>query len=120
MSASGSQTAPSPTTISAPAIQAEGLTKVFGDRTCVDHLTFAVNPGELYALLGDNGAGKTTTINMLTTLLKPTSGKINLCGFDVVHSPERTKGAFGVVSQEVSLYGELTAYENLAFIADLY
>lgn len=101
-------------------IQATGLTKVFDGRVCVDHLTFNVYPGELYALLGDNGAGKTTTINMLTTLLKPTSGSINLSGFDVVHYPEQAKGAFGVVSQEVALYGELTAYENLAFIADLY
>jgi ABC-2 type transport system ATP-binding protein len=103
-----------------PTIQADGLTKVFGTRVCVDHLTFEVRPGELYALLGDNGAGKTTTINMLTTLLKPTSGSIHLSGYDVIKNPESTKGAFGVVSQEVALYGELTAYENLAFIADLY
>jgi ABC-2 type transport system ATP-binding protein len=103
-----------------PTIQADGLTKVFGSRVCVDHLTFHVNAGELYALLGDNGAGKTTTINMLTTLLKPSSGSIHLSGYDVIKHPESTKGAFGVVSQEVALYAELTAYENLAFIADLY
>jgi ABC-2 type transport system ATP-binding protein len=102
------------------AIQAINLTKQFGDRVCVDHLSFTVYEGELYALLGDNGAGKTTTINMLTTLLRPTSGQIFLCGFDAVKQTEHTKGAFGVVSQEVSLYGELTAYENLSFIADLY
>jgi len=104
----------------APAIQAIELTKVFGDRVCVDHLSFTVYEGELYALLGDNGAGKTTTINMLTTLLKPSEGQFFLCGFDGVNQNERTKGAFGVVSQEVALYGELTAFENLAFIADLY
>jgi ABC-2 type transport system ATP-binding protein len=104
----------------APAIQAVNLSKVFGDRVCVDQLSFTVYEGELYALLGDNGAGKTTTINMLTTLLRPSSGQIFLCGFDAVKQSEKTKGAFGVVSQEVALYGELTAYENLAFIADLY
>lgn len=103
-----------------PAIQALNLTKTFGDRVCVDHLSFTVYAGELYALLGDNGAGKTTTINMLTTLLRPTEGQIRLAGFDAVKQAERTKGTFGVVSQEVALYGELTAYENLAFIADLY
>ena len=102
------------------AIQAISLTKTFGERVCVDHLSFTVYPGELYALLGDNGAGKTTTINMLTTLLRPTSGQIYLCGFDAIKQAEKTKGAFGVVSQEVALYGELTAFENLAFIADLY
>jgi ABC-2 type transport system ATP-binding protein len=102
------------------AIQAVNLTKQFGDRTVVDHLSFSVLEGELYALLGDNGAGKTTTINMLTTLLQPTSGQIFLCGYDAIKQRERTKGAFGVVSQEVAVYGELTAYENLSFIADLY
>jgi ABC-2 type transport system ATP-binding protein len=104
----------------APAIQAINLTKNFGGRVCVDNLSFTVYEGELYALLGDNGAGKTTSINMLTTLLRPTSGQIFLCGFDAVKQSEKTKGTFGVVSQEVALYGELTAYENLAFIADLY
>lgn len=103
-----------------PAIQAVNLTKVFGQRTCVDNLTFTVYSGELYALLGDNGAGKTTSINMLTTLLEPTSGQFFICGNDGTKHIERTKGAFGVVSQEVALYGELTAYENLSFIADLY
>src|SRR5207253_5235453 len=96
------------------------LTKVFGNRACVDHLSFSVHSGELYALLGDNGAGKTTTINMLTTLLKPTAGQFYICGYDGIKQSEKSKAAFGVVSQEVALYSELTAYENLAFIADLY
>ncbi|HEY9714763.1 MAG TPA: ABC transporter ATP-binding protein [Chroococcales cyanobacterium] len=101
-------------------IQSVKLTKVFGDRTSVDHLDLSVYQGELYALLGDNGAGKTTTISMLTTLLKPTSGEFFLCGINGVTDVEKTKGVFGIVSQDVSIYGELTAYENLAFIADLY
>lgn len=109
-----------PAQVGVAAIEAQNLTKVFGERVSVDNLSFTVKSGELYALLGDNGAGKTTTINMLTTLLKPTKGKVAICGFDSVTQREKTKGAFGVVSQEVSLYSELTAYENLAFIADLY
>lgn len=103
-----------------PAIQAVNLTKTFGNRTAVDHLSFSVFPGELYALLGDNGAGKTTTISMLTTLLDPTGGQFFISGFDGVREAEKTKGAFGVVSQDVAIYGELTAYENLLFVADLY
>jgi len=104
----------------APTIKAVNLTKVFGDRVCVDHLNFGVHAGELYALLGDNGAGKTTTINMLTTLLSPTEGEFYICGYHGIRDAEKTKGVFGVVSQDVAIYQELTAYENLAFVAQLY
>ncbi len=103
-----------------PAIEAANLTKVFGSRVCVDHLSFKVYPGELYALLGDNGAGKTTTINMLTTLLAPTEGQFFISGHNGLTEPEKVKGAFGVVSQDVCIYQELTAWENLAFVAELY
>lgn len=103
-----------------PSLRAVNLTKVFGERRSVDNLNLSVYPGELYALLGDNGAGKTTTISMLTTLLRPTSGEIHICGHNALTETEKTKGAFGVVSQDVSIYQELTAYENLAFVADLY
>lgn len=103
-----------------PLIRAVGLTKKFGDRISVNGLNLSVYPGELYALLGDNGAGKTTTIGMLTTLLKPTSGNFYICGHDGFKQTEKIKGAFGIVSQDVSIYHELTAYENLAFIAQLY
>ncbi len=96
-----------------PYLQAKELTKDFGARRSVDALNISVYPGELYALLGDNGAGKTTTISMLTTLMKPTSGQIFICGHDALQQSERIKGAFGVVSQDVSIYQELTAYENL-------
>lgn len=104
----------------APAIECKNLIKRFGSRVCVDSLSFAVKSGELYALLGDNGAGKTTTINMLTTLLAPSAGTFTICGFDGVKQVEKAKASFGVVSQEVAVYSELTAYENLAFIAELY
>ncbi len=101
-------------------IQTKDLEKTFGRRVCVDRLNLKIWPGELYALLGDNGAGKTTTINMLTTLLKPTSGTFSICGFDGAGETEKAKACFGIVSQDLSIYQELTAYENLKFIADLY
>lgn len=103
-----------------PAIQAVALTKQFGERVVVDRLSFSVKEGDIYALLGDNGAGKTTTIGMLTTLLSPTSGDVYISGYHGVKQTEKCKKSFGVVSQDVCLYQELTAYENLIFIADLY
>ena len=69
------------------AIKVENLTKRFEDVTAVDQITFAVEQGELFGLLGPNGAGKTTTINMLSTLLKPTSGRAEVAGFDVGQEP---------------------------------
>src|SRR5215470_13951120 len=90
-----------------PSIRAVNLTKVYGERTCVDHLNLTVYEGELYALLGDNGAGKTTTINMLTTLLEPTAGEFFICGHHGLTESEKTKGAFGIVSQDVAIYAEL-------------
>ncbi len=70
-------------------------------------------------MLGDNGAGKTTTINILTTLLNPTSGNFFICGHDGVKEPEKVKKYFGLVSQDLAIYQELTAYENLLFVADM-
>lgn len=102
------------------AIETIALTKKFKERTSVDNLNLAVKKGELYALLGDNGAGKTTTINMLTTLLSPTSGDFRICGYRGGVDKQAIKESFGIVSQEVAIYQELTAYENLKFIADLY
>lgn len=104
----------------APAIETRDLSKSFGDRLVVDNLNLKIYPGELYALLGDNGAGKTTTIGMLTTLLKPSSGSFSVCGFDGLKQSEKAKGSFGIVSQDIAIYQELTAYENLKFIADLH
>lgn len=102
-----------------PSIKAVNLTKVFGKRVGVNQLNLSVYPGELYTLLGDNGAGKTTTVNMLTTLIKPSDGQFFICGFDGLKDAEKAKRTFAVVSQDVSLYRELTAYENLIFIARL-
>lgn len=106
------------------AIETRGLTKQYGrgpkGRVSVDRLDLTIQQGEVYALLGDNGAGKTTTIGMLTTLLPPTAGYFKICGYDGRKQSEKTKGLFGVVSQDVAVYQELTVWENLKFLADLY
>jgi ABC-2 type transport system ATP-binding protein len=101
-------------------IEARNLTKLFGRRTAVDGLNLCIQEGELYALLGENGAGKTTTINMLTTLLRPTQGEFFICGYHGSKQAEKCKQMFGVVSQDLGIYQELTAYENLSFVANLY
>jgi ABC-2 type transport system ATP-binding protein len=94
-------------------IRVENLLKTFGEFTAVDHISFQVGKGEIFAFLGPNGAGKTTTIKMLTTLLQPTSGKLEIDGLDPrVHSNEVRK-RFGIVFQDASLDGDMTAYENM-------
>lgn len=101
-------------------IEVEHLTKRFGDFTAVDDITFHVDKGEMFALLGPNGAGKSTTIKMLTTLLKPTAGKLILNGHDVVKSQDATRRSFGIVFQDPSLDIDLTAYENMQLHAVMY
>ncbi len=101
-------------------IQIQNLTKKFGDFTAVDNISFEVNAGEIFAFLGPNGAGKTTTIKMLTTLLKPTSGKITLNGYDPIKDADAVRHSFGIVFQDPSLDDELTAWENMEFHGVLY
>jgi ABC-2 type transport system ATP-binding protein len=101
-------------------ITLEHVTKRFGDLTAVNDVTFDVKKGELFALLGPNGAGKSTTIKMLTTLLKPTSGKLTLAGHDVTKSQDNARKAFGIVFQDPSVDTEMTAYENMELHAALY
>ena len=103
-----------------PSVATKDLTRAFGSRVSVDKLNLAIYPGELYALLGDNGAGKTTTISMLTALLPPSSGEFFICGYNGISQSEMIKGCFGVVSQDLAVYQELSPYENLRFLADLY
>jgi len=102
------------------AIRVEDLTKQFQDVTAVDHVSFTVEEGELFGLLGPNGAGKTTTINMLSTLLKPTSGRAEVAGFDVARKRDDVRKAIGVVFQEPALDGKLTGRENLEFHGMMY
>jgi len=101
-------------------IQVSNLTKKFPDVVAVKGISFSVDKGEIFAFLGPNGAGKTTTIKMLTTLLKPTSGKILINGFDPLTEPDKVRQSFGIVFQDPSLDDELTAFENMEFHGVLY
>ncbi len=106
--------------ISENIITVSGLTKKFKEFKAVDNISFSVAKGKIFAFLGPNGAGKSTTIKMLTTLLHPTSGSINMDGADPVKDPNRVRKSFGIVFQDPSLDDELTAYENMDFHGILY
>src|SRR3954454_9641938 len=101
-------------------IHVHDLVKTFGDVTAVGGVSFDVRPGEIFAFLGPNGAGKTTTIQMLTTLLRPTSGSIAIDGLDPALRPLDVRRRFGIVFQDPSLDHELTAYENMDLHGVLY
>ena len=101
-------------------IHAQDLTKTFGAVKAVDGVSFDVREGEIFAFLGPNGAGKTTTIQMLTTLQAPTSGSISIDGLDPRTHPHEVRRRFGIVFQDPSLDGELTAQENLELHGVLY
>jgi ABC-2 type transport system ATP-binding protein len=101
-------------------LQVEALTKKFGDKTAVDGVSFHVDGGEIYGLLGPNGAGKTTTLSMLSGLLAPDAGRITFAGIDLAAEPLRCKGMLGVVPQEVAVYEDLSALENVRFWGSLY
>ncbi len=101
-------------------IQVSNLVKTFNGLIAVDNISFDVRKGEVFAFLGPNGAGKTTTIKMLTTLLQPTSGKIELNGINPINNQHEARCSFGIVFQDPSLDEELTAYENMEFHGILY
>ena len=101
-------------------IRVENLTKTFGTFTAVKGISFEVAQGEIFAFLGPNGAGKTTTIKMLTTLLRPTSGAIELDGLNPAHKQNEARQRFGIVFQDPSLDNEQTAYENMELHGILY
>ena len=101
-------------------IRVRDLVKTFGEFTAVQGISFEVQAGEIFAFLGPNGAGKTTTIQMLTTLLAPTSGTISLDGLDPAKRPHDVRRSFGIVFQDPSLDGDLTAYENMELHGVLY
>ncbi len=101
-------------------ILVKNLTKQFGDVTAVDSISFSVNKGEIFAFLGPNGAGKSTTIKMLTTLLKPTSGRLELAGHDVMDQQDAVRKSFGIVFQDPSVDDELTARENMELHGAMY
>ncbi len=101
-------------------IRVQDLVKNYGDFKAVDHVSFEVQPGEIFAFLGPNGAGKTTTIKMLTTLLKPTSGSLWIDGLDIAKHHTQVRQRFGIVFQDPSLDAELSAYENMDIHGILY
>jgi ABC-2 type transport system ATP-binding protein len=101
-------------------IHARNLVRTFGAVTAVNDVTFEVAQGEIFAFLGPNGAGKTTTIKMLTTMLKPTSGTIELDGLDPQKEQNEARKRFGIVFQDPSLDGDLTAAENMEIHGVLY
>ena len=101
-------------------IEVKDLTKKFGTLVALDKLTFSVQPGEVFGLLGPNGAGKTTTLNILCTILKPTSGRAIINGVDVTYHPAQVRRMIGIVFQEPSIDDRLTGRENLEMHANLY
>jgi len=103
-----------------PILQVQNLVKKYGDFTAVNGVTFDIQEGEVFSLLGPNGAGKTTTISMLSTLYTPTSGDALIGGHSITKNPMAVKHVIGVVPQELALYEDLTARENLLFWGQMY
>ncbi len=101
-------------------IEIKDLQRTYGDRLAVDRLSLEVRPGEVLAFLGPNGAGKTTTIKTIVGLLLPTSGKVTVCGCDVVEKPRETSRRIGYVPDQPYLYEKLSGREFLQFTAEMY
>jgi ABC-2 type transport system ATP-binding protein len=106
--------------VAAAAVVADSLGRRFGNLDAVRDVSFEVGEGEAFGFLGPNGAGKSTTINMLCTLLRPTSGSARIAGLDVVRQPLQVRQQIGLVFQDTTLDDYLTAAENLRFHAELY
>ena len=102
------------------AVEAEDLVKAFGSFVAVDHVTLAVERGEIFGFLGPNGAGKSTLIRVLCGLLSPTSGGARVAGCDVAREPEQVRRRIGYMSQKFSLYDGLTVEENIDFFSGIY
>ena len=109
-----------PSSIPPPVITTDKLTKRFGHFVAASELTFEVAKGEIFGFLGANGAGKTTAMRMLCGLLKPSSGKATIAGFDVYTQTEKIKRSIGYMSQKFSLYDNLTVSENIRFYGGIY
>jgi len=103
-----------------PVVITENLTRRFGDFVAVDHVSFAVEAGEIVGYLGPNGSGKTTTIRMLLGLLEPSDGRATVLGFDAFRQSEQVRARAGYMSQKFALYDDLTVWENLAFYGGVY
>ncbi|MFC4099136.1 ABC transporter ATP-binding protein [Paenibacillus xanthanilyticus] len=101
-------------------LEIRDLTKTFGDFIAVDNMNLSVREGEIFGFLGANGAGKSTTINMISSLLRITKGEIQVLGRDIVKENKFVKMNIGIVPQDLAIYEEMTAYENVSFFAGLY
>ncbi|MBR9758387.1 MAG: ABC transporter ATP-binding protein [Algicola sp.] len=101
-------------------IQAENLTKLFGDFAAVNRISFHVKAGEIFGFLGANGAGKTTAMKMLIGISTPSSGRATVAGFDVYKETEAIKKNIGYMSQKFALYDDLTVKENISFYGGIY
>lgn len=103
-----------------PILEVSSLTKHYGDFAAVKGISFDIQAGEIFSLLGPNGAGKTTTISMLSTLFAPTNGDAWVGGYSIRKDPMAVRGIIGVVPQELALYEDLSARENLSFWGQMY
>lgn len=101
-------------------VEAEGLTKRFGNFTAAENVSFAIRRGEIFGLLGPNGAGKSTTFKMMCGLLRPTSGSGRVVGLDLQKAPGKARSRLGYMAQKFSLYGDLSARQNLHFFSGVY
>ncbi len=101
-------------------VEVNNLSKTYADVQAVESISFEIQEGEIFGLLGPNGAGKTTTINVLCTYTEPTAGEIVVAGHSVTAAPEAVKRAIGVVPQDIALYPDLDAVENLRFFGRMY
>ncbi|MDE2417702.1 MAG: ABC transporter ATP-binding protein [Burkholderiales bacterium] len=115
-------TAPQPTNAfpTVPALMADGLTRSFGERVAVDHVSFEVGHGEVFGFLGPNGAGKSTTARMLTGFMRPTSGRALIAGLDVSTQASAARRLIGVVPEEANVYADLTVLQNVLLMAELH
>lgn len=101
-------------------VEVKDLTKKFSGFTAVDSVSFRVNKGEIFGLIGENGAGKTTTLRILATMLRPTSGHATMADFDTVRDPEKVRAHIGILfGGETGLYDRLTAAENIEYFGEL-
>lgn len=101
-------------------LKLNGLSKKFDGKTVVDHISLDIKEGEIFGLLGPNGAGKSTTLNMICSLLKPTSGNIEVFGMDTDKHMKKIKSRIGYIPQELAIHGNLKAWENVELFTSLY
>ncbi len=104
----------------APVVEVENLCRSFGETKALDQVSFSVEEGEIFGLVGPDGAGKTTCLRILCGLMAPSSGRVTVLGEDMVRNPEPAKGHIGYMAQPARLYEDLSVSENIRFYADLY